>query len=118
MSDLISAILKYPLVPISCFAIYCLLRLYTLKRMFDNDAGYEETDGNKTKKGYHRNIWDLSAFPGLSKLFFTNGEAFLATIFLAFFVFLYIFVKEQWMAEVIKVNFGLVIGALIGTKNN
>jgi len=34
------------------------------------------------------------------------------------FLALYIITKEQWFAELVKVNFGLIIGALIGKKTD
>ena len=54
--------------------LYFLLHFYTLKRMFDNDSKFEERyeNGQIKIKSYHRNIWDLSLFPPLSKLFFTK----------------------------------------------
>lgn len=99
--------------------LYFLLHFYTLKRMFDNDSKFEERyeNGEIKSKSYHRNIWDLSFFPPLSKLFFTKDWKFaMAVYLLVLFLVLYVFTKEQWFAELVKVNFGLVIGALVGKK--
>ena len=101
------------------FCLYFLLHFYTLKRMFDNDSKFEERFENGTikSKSYHRNIWDLSIFPPLSKLFFTKDWKFaIAVYLLVLFLVLYVFTKEQWFAELVKVNFGLVIGALVGKR--
>jgi Flp pilus assembly protein protease CpaA len=103
------------------FAFLCLcLHFYKMKRMFDNDAKYEERDTNGIlKKSYHRNIWDLSIFPALSKLFFKDDwKVAVAAYLLIIFLVLYLVTKEQWFAELVKVNFGLVIGALVGKKTN
>ena len=102
--------------------IFCpclFLHFYKLKRMFDNDSKYEERheNGSIKKKGYHRNIWDLSLFPSLSKLFFREDwKIAIAASLLIMFIVLYGVTKEQWFAELVKVNFGLVIGALVGKK--
>ena len=100
---------------------YLLLRWYTLKRMFDNDSQCVETtkDGAIVKKGYHRNIWDLSPFPAISKtLFRDDWKIAIATFLLLLFLLLYMILKEQWFAELVKVNFGLVVGALVGKKTD
>jgi hypothetical protein len=99
--------------------LYFLLHSYTQKRMFDNDSKYEEyyANGQLKIKSYHRNIWDLSLFPPLSKLFFTTDRKIvIAACLLLCFLSLYLITKEQWLAELVKVNFGLVIGALVGKK--
>jgi purine-cytosine permease-like protein len=101
------------------FCIYSLLHFYTLKRMFDNDSKFEEwyENGQIKIKSYHRNIWDLSLFPPLSKLFFTKDWKFAMAVYLLLsFLVLYVITEEQWFAELIKVNFGLVIGALVGKR--
>lgn len=104
------------LFTISAFVI---LHFYKLKRIFDNDSKYEERyeGGEIKKKGYHRNIWDLSISPSLSKLFFTKDwKLAIAVYLLVLFVILYVVTREQWFADLVKVNFGLVIGALVGKK--
>jgi hypothetical protein len=87
--------------------------------MFDNDSKFEERyeNGQIKIKSYHRNIWDLSLFPPLSKLFFTKDWKFaMAVYLLLLFLVLYVITQQQWFAELVKVNFGLVIGALVGKK--
>jgi hypothetical protein len=89
-----------------------------MKRMLDNDSKFELFENGKIKqKSYHRNIWDLSLSPALSKLYFTKDWKFaIAVYLLVLFLVLYVFTKEQWFAELVKVNFGLVIGALLGKR--
>ena len=91
-------------------------RIYKLKRMFENDAKYEEhNDQGIIKKGYRRNVWDLSLFPAISKLFFEKDwKIFVACFLLIIFLALYLLTKEQWLVDLVKVNFGLIIGALVG----
>jgi hypothetical protein len=99
--------------------LFFLLHFYTLKRMFDNDSKFEERyeNGQIKKKSYCRNTWDLSFFPPLSKLFFTTDRRIvIAVCLLVSFLVLYVITKEQWFAELVKINFGLVIGALVGKK--
>jgi hypothetical protein len=87
--------------------------------MFDNDSKFEEYYENGTikSKSYHRNIWDLSFFPPLSKLFFKKDWKFaMAAYLLVLLLVLYLITKEPWLAELAKVNFGLVFGALVGNK--
>jgi len=70
-----------------------------------------------TERGYHRNIWDLSPCPSLAKLFFGKGWKLAAACYLLIFlVIVYFITKEQLFAELLKVSFGLVIGALVGEK--
>lgn len=94
------------------------LRYYKMRRMFDNDAIYESYEnGSLKEKSYRRNIWDLSIFPSLSKLFFRDDwKLAVASYLLVLFLVLYFLTREQWFADLVKVNFGLVIGALIGKK--
>jgi hypothetical protein len=105
------------LVIILCPCLF--LHFYKLKRMFDNDSQYEKRyeNGSIEQKSYHRNIWDLGLFPSLSKLFFREDwKIAIASSLLILFLVLYEITKEQWFAELVKVNFGLVIGALVGKK--
>ena len=99
--------------------LYLLLYFYKLKRMFDNDSKHEEHYENGTikRKVHPRNIWDLSICPPFSSLFFRKDwKIAIAVYLLVLFIILYLFTKEQWFAELVKVNFGLVIGALVGKK--
>jgi len=78
--------------------LFFLLHFYTLKRMFDNDSKYEERyeNGEIKSKSYHRNVWDLSFFPPLSKLFFTTDRKIvIAVCLLVSFLGLYMITKEQ-----------------------
>ena len=51
------------------------LRWYKLKRMFDNDAQFEARDSEGyIERSYRRNIWDLSLFPSMSKVFFRSEK--------------------------------------------
>ena len=42
----------------------------------------------------------------------------MAFFLMIIFIALYIFTKELWYAEIVKVNFGLVIGTLLGKKED
>lgn len=102
--------------------ILCLLlHGYKINKILNNDSQYEERyeNGNIKQKGARRNIWDLGLFPALSRSFFREDwKISIAASLLVFFASLYMITKEQWFAELVKVNFGLVIGALLAKRVN
>lgn len=124
MNSFLLAISQNSTSALLCFlfimlCLYFFIHFYTIKRMLDNDSKFEEYFENGTikSKSYHRNIWDLSLFPPLSKLFFKKDWKFaIAAYLLVLLLVLYVITKEQWLADLAKVNFGLVIGALVGNK--
>lgn len=99
--------LYFSFMSFSIICLFLLIYAYKLKRMFDIDE----------KNDRSRNIWDLGILPPLSRLFFKKDWKLAIAVFLLILVlFFYLFTKDILFADLLKISFGIVIGALIGKK--
>lgn len=89
------------------------------EKIIQSDMSYEETttDGKKVK-GKIRSRWDYSYLPEISRAFFkTQPSLVVAIILLLLLVGLYALFRENSFLELVKVNFGAILGVLIKGKD-
>ena len=99
--------------------VFLILQYHKTLKMLEADKTYKKYDPNQQilQEGVARNRWDLSYFPALSRIFFkADWKIILACMLLIFFIIIYAILRENTILDLIKVNFGAIIGALVGSR--
>ena len=99
--------------------VYLFFAIYRFYRIIEQDRNYVEYNENTgvLKKGHPRPRWDYSLFSGFSKLFHRSSLGTLLAFVLFTFVFtVSLLTKEDWLRDIVKVNFGVIIGTIITGK--
>jgi hypothetical protein len=79
---------------------------------------YDPATGNLIEEIHKRPIWDYHIFPGLSKLFHNREwKELFAMILLCVLLFLYLYLKDDKILNLLGINFGVIIGMMIKKSN-
>ena len=101
--------------------VFMILQYKKTFNILEADKTYKKYDANQKllQEGVARNRWDLSYFPALSRIFFhADWKIILSSILLIFLVVFYAIFRDNSILDLIKVNFGAIIGTLVGSGKN
>lgn len=113
---------------ICCTTIVIALMYFIFERknvvsMTECDKNYHkhETKGDEKKEehGRLRNRWDFSICPTLQKVGMkVDPKLILATLLMVVLLVIWFITKEDTFLELVKINFGALLGTLIASNDN
>ncbi len=93
-----------------------------VKLMTEIDKAYKKTEEDgpkkKTQDGRSRSRWDYSSIPTLQRMGMkVDPRLILASLLLLTLTTIWLFTKEDTFLDLVKVNFGALLGSLIAVND-